>query len=212
MKKEINYVECQGCNWRIEQQPDFDWSKNPCRDCNNTRQVIDPKDILCNMCGGTMCPLGTMNEQRPNGLYNSKVSGGYESYHLLDMTSYIFSLCEECLRKLFIQCKIPPKVIEYGIDQNLDGSLCIDDRNEQSWEDDQKYYEFRVWKDNGGHHQAYLDRKCNAVKNCPNKAKYTLLHDYTKFTEEALCEEHKDHSYVNSSLTKFIPNVLKPFL
>ena len=75
-----------------------------------------------------------------------------------------------------------------------------------------EHIEYRVWKDTGGHHQAYLERRCNAIKECPSQALYTVLHN-NDFTEECACEEHKDkHLYSNSKLTKFIPNVLKPFL
>ena len=217
MKKEINYIECLDCKWTIEQQPDFDWLKDPCCQCKNTRQIEDPKDILCNLCGGHMChditvASGRWNTDRPFGLYNKKVSGSYESYHLFDMTSYTFSFCEECLRKLFIQCKIPPKVTEYGMGTNIDGSLVLVDGEGSSWEEDLHSYEYRLWCDNGGHHQAYLNGQCNSIKDCANKAAYTLLHNDTKFTENAFCEEHKDRKYFNSTLTKFIPNVLKPFL
>lgn len=212
----MNKVKCTLCDWRC-QQPDYDLSKENCRRCNNTRLMDDPAEIFCNMCGGLMChditvPSGRWRSDSPCGLHNAKVSGGYESYHLFDMTGYTFSFCEECLRKLFLQCKIPPKVSEYGIGNAPDGSLTYVDRSEQSWEDDKTCYEYRVWKDAGHHHQAYLNKMCNAVKDCENKAVYTLLHNDTDFTEEALCEKHADHKYSNSKLTKFVPNVFKPYL
>lgn len=175
---------------------------------SNTRQVIDPKDILCNMCGGSMCPIETMNEQYPHGLFEAKVTGGYNSYHLLDMSCYTFSFCEGCLRKMFNQCKIKPNVN----DVKFNSSLELVDGEQTSWEEDVASYEYRVWKDDGGHHQAYLNRRCNAIKDCPNQAVFTLLHDHTEFTEEALCEHHKDRKYLNSTLVKFIPDVLKSFL
>lgn len=210
MKKEHTYVECQSCKWRLEQNiaTDYDWEENPCRHCNNARVVIDPRELLCNMCGECVCPIGTMNEQYPHGLFNAKVTGGYDSYHLLDMNQYKFSFCEKCLRQMFMQCKIKPEVH----DMNIGSDLIAIEGDEQSWEQDQEYYEYRLWKDNGGYHQAYLDGKCNSKKDCPNRAVYTLLHNDTEFTEDALCEEHKGNKYFNSTLTKFIPNVLKPFL
>jgi hypothetical protein len=198
MKKEHTYVECQACNWRLQQES-YDPHTELCKRCNNTRKVISPKEILCNLCGECMCPIGTMNEQVPHGLYKAKVIGGYDSYHLSDMSVYVFSFCEKCLRQLFIQCKIKPDIRDH-----------IDER---SWDEDQKYYEYMIWKDNGGHHQAYLNGKCNAEKDCFNKAVYTRFHNDTEFTENCACEEHKElRSYSNSKLTAFIPNVLKPFL
>lgn len=199
MKKKHNYVECQYCTWRLRDQPDFDWESSPCPKCANTRQVIDPKELLCNLCAGSVCPLGTHNEQYPHGLFEAKIQGGYDSYHLFDMTEYTFSFCELCLRKLFNQCKIPPHVQDGSID-GVDYSH------------DKKLYEYRLWCDNGGHHQAYLDRKCNFEKDCPNQAKYTQLIS-GDFTENSSCEEHKSQfQYGNSVMVKFIPNNLKVFL
>ena len=148
--------------------------------------------------------MGTSNEVYPQGLENIKVHGGYDSYHLLDMNEYVFSLCEECLRKIFVQCKIPPTVID-RMGRPFSESP-------YTFADDQKSYEYRIWKDNGGHHQAYLNRKCNSSKDCPNDAIYTLLHNSTDFTEDCFCEEHKENRHINSSLVPFIRHELKPFL
>ena len=80
MKTKHNYVECHNCKWRLEHQPDFDWAKNPCRRCNNVREIIDPKEVLCNMCGEGMChnievPSGLWSTDDPHGLYDAKVQG-----------------------------------------------------------------------------------------------------------------------------------------
>lgn len=199
MKKEHNYVDCQRCgHWQD------DYRREHCCDaCNNTLKVIDPREKLCNLCGGCVCPIGTMNEQYPHGLYEAKVTGGYDSYHLFDMTQYTFSFCEECLRKLFTQCKIKPAIA----DIDFSGGS-----REEEWERDQEAYEYRVWKDAGHHHQAYLDKKCNFKKDCPNRAIYTQLIS-GEFTEGCCCEDHKElFGYSNSQLTKFIPDVFKPYL
>ncbi len=192
-----NHVACQGCTgWDHKRR-----YQETCRLCNNTKEVLDPKAVLCNLCGESMRPLGTANEQYPHGLENARVCGGYHSYHLLDLSTYTFSLCEKCLRHLFMQFKIKPQV----------GDLLASDVA-WSWDNDQAAYEYRVWVDNGGHHQAYLDRKCNAIKDCPNKAIYTqLINEH--FTESCFCETHKEtHNYSNGKLVPYIPNVLKPFL
>jgi hypothetical protein len=194
--KKHNYVDCRRCDhWDPE-----DRLKQICKGCNNSGKIIDPKELLCNLCGECVCPLGTMNEQYPHGLFNAKVQGGYDSYHLFDMNTYTFSFCEKCLRNLFNQCKIPPDLFD-SISSSSD-----------DYAQDRKQYEFRVWKDEGGCHRAYLNGKCNFVKDCPNKAVYTQLHN-GDFTEACSCEEHKElWGYSNSELVKFIPNVLKPFL
>jgi hypothetical protein len=212
MKKEHTYVECQGCKWQIEQNivPDRDWEKNPCLKCNNTRLVIDPRELLCNMCGETVCPIGTHNEQYPHGLFEAKVTGGYDSYHLLDMNQYTFSFCEKCLRQMFIQCKIKPQVHDMNFGDDF-ANLTLVEGPEQAWLSDQESYEYRVWLDNGGHHQAYLNKTCNMRKDCTNKAVYTR-HINDDFSEECCCEEHKTKDGGSIKHVKFIPNVLKPFL
>jgi hypothetical protein len=196
--KPINYVKCARCAGWEERK-----FQEVCENCNNTGMCQDPKDILCNLCAGPMRPLGTHNEFYSHGLENAVVQAGYDSYHLLDMNVYKFSFCEKCLRELFIQCKIKP---------DMNDSYHSSPEHPATWESDQAYYEYRVWKDAGFHHQAYLDRKCNFVKDCPNTAIYTQLIS-GDFTEDCSCEEHKEiWKFSNSQLTKFISNVLKPFL
>lgn len=193
---ELNLVDCTHCtNWG-EKERYF----KACPHCHNTKKVIAPETVLCNMCGGPMRPLGTHNEQYVHGLEKAIVDGGYDSYHLFDCTEYTFSFCEKCLRELFTKCKIPPIVTDRLGDRDM------------TYAKDLEMYEYRIWKDTGGHHQAYLDRKCNFVKDCPNRAEYTQLIS-GDFTEDCSCEEHKNlWCYGNSKLVKFIPNVLKPFL
>ena len=195
MKKEHTYVDCDRCgHWDTETK-----HNRVCGGCNNSGKVVDPRELLCNLCGETVCPIGTMNEQYTHGLYEAKVTGGYDSYHLFDMTTYKFSFCEKCLRGLFNQCKIPPDLTDSS-------------GGEETYDKDREAYEYREWKTEGCHHQAYLDGKCNAVKNCINKAVYTQLVS-EEFSEDCSCEEHQKHwAYSNCRMVKFIPNVLKPFL
>ncbi len=200
-----NYVKCKYCANKYE-DPDHNAYENPCHLCKNSGIVPDPKEILCNLCGEYMCPLGTYSEQVPHGLYDAKVMGGYESYHLFDTTTYIFSFCEKCLRNLFVQCKIKPIIYDTDI---VNGTYS----REEIWEEDQAAYEYRLWYDTGGHHQAYINGKCNCVKDCPNDAIYTVLLS-KDFSEDAVCEEHapKYNKTINATLVKFIPNILKAFL
>jgi hypothetical protein len=168
------------------------------------------EEVLCNMCGESCCPneevpSGTWRSDTPHGLIRANVTGGYDSYHLFDLTEYIFSFCEKCLRKLFIQCAIKPK-IHYVL---ADGNPF----EKGSWEKDIEAYEYRVWRDDGGHHQAYLNKFCNRKKNCSNRAIYTVLIS-SDFSEECVCEEHKDSwgHVINAELVPFISNGLKAFL
>lgn len=211
MNKEHNYAECHYCKWQLEQQPDRDWAKYPCHKCNNTRSIIDPKEHLCNMCGECMCHeiktlSGTWSTNDPYGLFEAKVTGGYESYHLLDLNRYTFSFCEKCLRQMFVQCKIKPIIEEVGFDNNV--------MRTETWEQDQAAYEYRLWQDNGGHHQAFLNKKCNTIKDCPNQAKYTVLYSDRDFSEQCCCEEHRNQGAwaVNARFVPFISDTLKAFI
>lgn len=201
MSKKINYVKCTSCEYKLSQDY-YDPHTDLCKQCNNTREVQDPKDILCNMCGRSMCPLGAHNEQYPHGLHKAVVSGGYDSYHLSDCTSYIFSFCEKCLRQLFMKCIIPPTT--------TNSLRNLSDQND--WLEDLKWYEYKVWSDEGGAHAAYLSGKCNQEKDCQNDAVYSIFNS-DEFTESSSCEEHKKkYQETSQSLKKFVPNSLKSFL
>lgn len=205
MKKDFTLVDCYWCKNRSVAAELY----GKCSYCNDSGKVINPKEILCNLCGGCMCSQYE-HAQYPLGLYNAKVIGGYESDHLLDLNSYTFNFCEKCLRELFIKCKIKPDINEVILGSNLTGQ----DLEEEgmSFEKDQEIYEYMVWDRNGGRHQNYIDGLCNFIKDCKNKAIYTQnLSD--EFTENCCCEEHKNKSNpVNGEFVPFISNILKPFL
>ena len=73
-------------------------------------------DILCNMCGKSLCNQrrkGVEESELPSslaeysGLVETVVSGGYDSEAIGDMTSWRFSICEHCLKKLSKKFVIP---------------------------------------------------------------------------------------------------------
>lgn len=207
-RKEYTYVQCK---WCAPAEGEIRTTPRMCSVCKNTGKAINPLEILCNMCGETMCPIGTMNEQTPYGLVDAAVTGGFESYHLLDMSCYEFSFCEKCLRQMFMQCKIKPYIHD-AWDHPINGTTPVY-ATEYSWEEDQGVYLYRVWQTDGGFHQAYVNGLCNVEKDCPNKAIYTVLLS-DEFTENCACEAHKERwsRTINAELVKFIPNKLKPFL
>jgi len=179
-------IECKKCS--------YDKETHICNLCGS-------KDKLCNLCGESMSIEGSIyDENHSFGLIDAKVSGEYSSYHLSDYTIYNFSLCEKCLRQLFVQCKIKP-------DLKIDNEI-------ETFEKDQFEYEYKVWKNEGYHHKAYVNGKCNYAKDCPNKAMYSHFYN-DKFTEDCSCEEHKiNMTYIlpGYSLRPFISNTLKPFI
>jgi hypothetical protein len=205
----MSFIPCNRCKgWSAELR-----FEKLCDSCNNSGIIIDPKERLCNNCGECLCPLDTISHSDPHGLVNARVTGGYNSYHLMDCTSYVFSICEKCLRQLFINFKIEPTVNEVDFwSDNDDGR--------SSWDKDQESYEFRVWKDNGGYHQAYLNRKCNEVKDCLGEAIYTVLYHDQEYSEKCCCQKHAslyDWTKLapnpnNYRLVPFIPDTLKAFI
>lgn len=188
---------CVGCSRYLGQ---FGYGKRvlDCSICLGTGIKPLPNELLCNMCGGSLCPPeGTMNAEYPNGLYKAKVSGGYDSYHLFDGVTYQFSFCEKCLRHMFKKCKIKPLISSY---------------DEYLYETDQKDYEYRLWKDKGFHSKAYTKKICNQEKNCRKKAVYSIFIN-GEFSEETACEEHaKGRSGGSYSLHKYVGPKVKVLL
>lgn len=197
--EEHNYVECKLCD------EEFQALDLTCLACNGDKEVIDPKEILCNLCGNTLCITMNANDwsiQEPYGLLNCLVSGGYNSLHLSDGYNYDFNLCELCLRNLFDQFKIKPKINCY-----LSGKFI-------EYDDELYEYKFRVWNQNGGAHNSYINELCNVHLECKNKAVYSQYYD-DDFTEVCSCEEHKDKlkiGFPNYKIGPFVKNNLKLFL
>lgn len=208
------YITCPHCEWDIKQSY-YDPHIDHCVRCNNTREILDPRQLLCNLCGGEMYPSDMdpmeVKDYDPHGLYDAKVTGYYGYDHLVEQHRYTFSFCEKCLRQLFVQCKVKPLIEEMS--STGSGWDCRGVCGTIKWEQDQEDYEYKRWREDGGHHQAYLDRKCNAIKDCSNDAIYTV-EDYDGFTEECSCEDHKGQVYYvgGGTFTKFIPNNLRAFL
>lgn len=164
-------------------------------------------DNLCNQCGETRTifsfPYQKDNpESYPAYGLKTWVIGEYESYYLLDGNKYIFTLCEKCLRKMFMSFTIPPKLedrdhIEYQI----------------TWEEDQHQFEWREWQKAGGEHINYLAGLCNRSQDCSNLAIYSMFID-DEFTENTCCEtcKTKRTHYYNTIFKPFINNIQKTFL
>ena len=86
-----------------------------CHRCKGTGVVRTRESWICNGCGGGLCPAYRAvdpNTEIPHGLVDARVEGGYRSPALSDTTTYTFSLCEHCLRKLFDTFKVPPRIGE----------------------------------------------------------------------------------------------------
>lgn len=77
----------------------------------------DEAEIFCNKCG--MSCRGHVGNF--NGLIEARVAGAYDSTHLGDGDMYKFSLCEQCLVKLFKTFKLTSHFItNYIFPENID--------------------------------------------------------------------------------------------
>jgi hypothetical protein len=150
-----------------------------CHDCKGKGIVRVPASYICNGCGGPLCPdvPDSPNSRCPHGLVEETVSGGYDSPDLTDTTTYTFSLCEACLRKLFAGFKVPPAV------------GCYMGEGYDSYAEDEAYYARRKWKEANGHIDKLLLGLCNQTIECPNRALYRLYYS-SHLSDEACCEEH----------------------
>jgi len=148
-----------------------------CNRCSGTGIVRIPATYICNMCGGELCEK---DEHYPSGLVEARVSGGYNSFHLFDCTSYEFSLCEDCLRnKLFPLLKVPPKVFDH-----------ISGEDEATYEQDLKQYAHRVWELNDGRQTKLASGLCNYTENCPKVPVWRSLRN-SQLGELCVCEDHR---------------------
>ena len=79
-------------------------------------QTEETVDILCNKCGKTCSGLKRYHNAKDHqlcgysGLVETEVHGGYDSEFVGDMTSWKFSICEECLLEITKTFKIPHEI------------------------------------------------------------------------------------------------------
>jgi hypothetical protein len=164
------------------------WSSaQRCHGCKGTGITRVRQSYVCNQCGGSLC----LDESRshfhhavPHGLVEQTVSGGYESDHLSDCTTYTFSMCERCLRTLFDAFKVPPTIGSYMVSGNT------------TYAEDADWYRFKIWRDAGGQLDKLRTGKCNAKQHC-DKAQVWRHMLSGHLTVEATCDEHKIE-YANS--------------
>ena len=148
-----------------------------CSNCDGKGVVRTAKSYTCNNCGEGLCP-GDEEQGWPYGLVEETVSGGYSSFHLTDCTSYMFSICEKCLRRMFTAFKIPPVV--YG---HL-GS------GQEDYSEDNDYYHQRLWEDAGGDVERLLAGGCNWREYCHEPAVWRCL-SHGKVRDRSRCDTHK---------------------
>ena len=161
--------------------------------------LADLKDT-CNGCGGTLILFNLDWQDYSSGLIDAKVSGGYHSNYLSDMTDYRFSLCEKCLSEIFAKFKIPPYFGDYafGLDTETDSKTFKEHLN---------HLKYRRWKNASYHYvngemvlntasdvyKHFFKNKCTFRYKCKNKAKY-LIGNHLEFINginiNSVCDKH----------------------
>lgn len=80
-----------------------------------TVEVEKTVDLLCNKCGETLSNAKRFHGSKDptcgfSGLEEVEVHGGYDSQFVGDMTSWKFSVCEQCLSEFVKGFKIPHEI------------------------------------------------------------------------------------------------------
>jgi len=183
------YKPCYRCT---EYRANGDWdSALKCSNCDGKGVVRTAASYACNNCGGTMSD-GEGEQGWPMGLVEETVGGGYNSFHLLDCTTYTFSICEKCLRAMFTAFKIPPTTYSRLGDSG------------GGYEEDLDYFHQRLWEAAGGDVERLLAGGCNWRERCQEPAVWRCL-SFGKLRSECRCDTHKWHGvgYGGERLARF---------
>jgi hypothetical protein len=172
------YKTCSHCS-KLRQEGKLDLALH-CNRCKGKGIIRKSEAYICNNCGGTLClPLTGNSHKYPHGLIDAKISGGYESTYLTDMTTYEFSLCEKCLRVMFESFKIKPDV------NDADGF------SDYSYEKDLEWHKYVMWRDAGGQKEKFDKGICNKSEKCTNFAKWRFFFD-GYLSIDTFCDECKE--------------------
>lgn len=167
------YEKCPSCA-ELREAGDFE-SVLKCCSCKGTGLRRRDNSFRCNRCGGAM---GVPHDASPYGLVEQTVSGAYLSTHLLDTTTYTFSLCELCLRCLFDECVIPPTIGSY-----------MGAPAERDYAEERASYEWHTWRGADGHRPRVREGRCNQTIACESPATIWMISS-DGLTDEVSCEEH----------------------
>lgn len=78
---------------------------------------------------------------------------------------------------------------------------------------DKKDQDYQLWKNSEAYNQAYLNKICNKIKNCPDEAIYTILWHDENWSNNCCCKFHKERIVDNNcKYVRYIPPHLKILL
>ena len=154
-----------------------------CSSCKGTGITRAAASFVCNGCGGSM---GYPGDSSPHGLVEVNVPGHYHSQFLLDTTTYGFSLCEACLRKMFDGCKIPPSIGFYMGDPGF-----------KDYAEEHASYLWHRWRWAEGHVVKLNAGLCNATIACEHPALWRAIY-CDGLALESRCDEHAKNGLSSS--------------
>lgn len=187
-QKPANQIEFEICPECLQYREDGHWTLAlDCRSCEGKGIRRKPGTTLCNQCGGLL--RDAPPKCSPDEAFEISVSAGFDSWHLLDGTTYTYSMCEECLRKLFQNFAIKPRCRSYIHGEEVDFSV------------DEARYQDRLWTKSGGKAAKLKQGLCNYNAACTAAARWAHVMD--ELRGEALCDEHK--VAISQDCSMFIP-------
>jgi len=189
------YKTCNACAiWR-DKDVNLSLALN-CNTCKGKGIVRTRESYICNKCGKNPCCQcdSDMSYVDPCGLIEAKVGGGYSSPILSDCINYTFTLCEYCLRELFDACVIPPTVSGQA--------------GYESYAEERKWYEERMWRASGGKEKKFEIGICNANKDCTNIATWREFKSACLDGKTIVCDEHKKSQTYNNTVWGKISDLL----
>lgn len=173
MSAENNYEICKNCK-SLRESGDFTGALD-CYACKGKGIRRKDESYICNSCSEVITPCSY-------GLIDAKVSGGYDSHHLWDLTTYQFSMCEKCLRDLFNNFKVPPATYGNDIEGNISSN--------EAYEQDRKAHERRLWRDSGAQDARFGTGICNYEEECKEPAAWRECISET-LQDRSYCDKHK---------------------
>lgn len=157
-------------------------SKMSCDRCRGSGHILNPKWVTCNMCGGNMSCDSEHDETSMYGTGPLSVSGGYFSPHLTDTTSYHFAFCERCLRTIWNQCKVKPRIDFYM------------GEDDSTYEEDEEGWKIGQWVKSGGRDRKLPTGICTRDEWCKKKSTHLYVCSGDIVSNERFCEEHAGRS------------------
>lgn len=207
------YEPCPACA-ESRGSGDLD-SAASCPRCKGTGMRRTRESWICNACGKSLCPE---SDGCPYGLVEAKVSGGFNSPALSDCTNYEFSICENCLRKIFDEFAIKPMISEYMVGVLGGDDMPTDEKYEEEVAARKKANEENA-ASTAEFFKLYEEGRCAEREHDPSRKDINPLREYCAregvarlvyensdwpYAKRWLCPRHLRDAFVTKEATIYI--------